>query len=493
MSSIFPLTLAAPFEKSEHTHTHSLNQFSFPSPPLSTGCATDTTPELDLDLDFESFTNSTASFDLALGTAAAGDLTLGLSPADSTTSPSTIASGASVITPSKSTLLDVDFDPAAAEISTVQALSEHHLLRYLHYKALAEQSAPTSAPAVAAVDRIVSVDEQASLDSLFSLPSFDLEQVMADGNQSQNQVYKPVDHNMLSFQHQPVQHQQFYIPQQHQQPQPQIPTWSTMSYQPQQQPVQMQNQQAMYHAQAQAHAQAHMQAHNDAAARARSLSMHTFYGSSSTRSIDTPWSRSSLPSLSAPSTMSSISSASVPSTPMGLGMHKSASTGALALGPIPVLSQQPIAERDEYDELGDIDDEGEDELSPAESSQVDLKPAIPSMPLTNLHGGGRGYIPGQTPDDPKKRHKCHVCGRAFARAFNLKSHVQTHNPMRSKPHVCPHPTCNRGFSRLHDLERHRQGIHSDGPLADAKRDNVSPSVARAQGRMQRRAQSGGLI
>jgi hypothetical protein len=41
-------------------------------------------------------------------------------------------------------------------------------------------------------------------------------------------------------------------------------------------------------------------------------------------------------------------------------------------------------------------------------------------PILNPHGGGRGYIPGKTPDDPKKRHKCDVCGRGFARAFNLK-------------------------------------------------------------------------
>ena len=77
--------------------------------------------------------------------------------------------------------------------------------------------------------------------------------------------------------------------------------------------------------------------------------------------------------------------------------------------------------------------------------------------------------------------------------MDLKSHIQTHNPVRSKPHQCPHATCKRGFSRLHDLERHRQGIHSDGPLVDAKRHGVAPAVARAQNRMQRRAETGSLI
>lgn len=55
--------------------------------------------------------------------------------------------------------------------------------------------------------------------------------------------------------------------------------------------------------------------------------------------------------------------------------------------------------------------------------------------------------------------------------------------------MCPHAACKRGFSRLHDLERHRQGIHNDGPLVDAKRAGVTPSVARAKGRSSSRASS----
>lgn len=43
-------------------------------------------------------------------------------------------------------------------------------------------------------------------------------------------------------------------------------------------------------------------------------------------------------------------------------------------------------------------------------------PSVVRNPL----GGGRGYVPGETPDDPKKRHKCEVCGRGFARLYNLK-------------------------------------------------------------------------
>ena len=146
-------------------------------------------------------------------------------------------------------------------------------------------------------------------------------------------------------------------------------------------------------------------------------------------------------------------------------------------------------------------------IESSRANSEDIKPEIDDA-VPNLHGGGRGYVRGQTPYDPSKRHKCRVCGRGFARAFNLKvktffismvianvpqSHVQTHNPSRAKPHQCPHSTCKRSFSRLHDLERHRQGIHYDGPLIEAKRQGVAASVARAQTRLQQRADSGVLI
>ncbi|RSH89971.1 hypothetical protein EHS25_001957 [Saitozyma podzolica] len=118
--------------------------------------------------------------------------------------------------------------------------------------------------------------------------------------------------------------------------------------------------------------------------------------------------------------------------------------------------------------------------------------SVNGMPNTILHCCGRAHLSGELLGGPKKRHNCHICGRGFARAFNLKSHVQTHTRLRPKPHQCPHPTCKRGFSRLHDLERHREGIHSDGPLIEAKRQGIAPSIARKQSKMQRRSESGDL-
>ncbi|PWN46983.1 hypothetical protein IE53DRAFT_306617, partial [Violaceomyces palustris] len=52
------------------------------------------------------------------------------------------------------------------------------------------------------------------------------------------------------------------------------------------------------------------------------------------------------------------------------------------------------------------------------------------------------------------------CERAFARAYNLNTHLSTHDPdpSRSKPFPCPYPSCKseggRSFSRKHDLQRH---------------------------------------
>ncbi|KAJ3261044.1 hypothetical protein HK103_006999 [Boothiomyces macroporosus] len=43
--------------------------------------------------------------------------------------------------------------------------------------------------------------------------------------------------------------------------------------------------------------------------------------------------------------------------------------------------------------------------------------------------------------------KCHIpgCGRLFTRPFNLKSHLETHNPARNKSHECAE--CHAQFCR----------------------------------------------
>ena len=58
----------------------------------------------------------------------------------------------------------------------------------------------------------------------------------------------------------------------------------------------------------------------------------------------------------------------------------------------------------------------------------------------------------------------------IARAYNLKTHIQTHDPNRLKPYACHHKSCGRSFSRKHDLQRHRAAIHHDQSSASS----VSP-------------------
>lgn len=68
---------------------------------------------------------------------------------------------------------------------------------------------------------------------------------------------------------------------------------------------------------------------------------------------------------------------------------------------------------------------------------------------------------------PKKRFPCPKCDKAFARAYNLNTHLSTHDPdpNRSKPFPCPYPSCKseggRSFSRKHDLQRHVASIHEN--------------------------------
>jgi hypothetical protein len=69
--------------------------------------------------------------------------------------------------------------------------------------------------------------------------------------------------------------------------------------------------------------------------------------------------------------------------------------------------------------------------------------------------------------DARKKYKCTACPRAFARAYNLKTHMATHDPNRLKPHMCPHRACGRSFSRKHDLGRHLVSIHRDDSVSSS--------------------------
>ncbi|KAL4068296.1 hypothetical protein V8B97DRAFT_888053 [Scleroderma yunnanense] len=95
-------------------------------------------------------------------------------------------------------------------------------------------------------------------------------------------------------------------------------------------------------------------------------------------------------------------------------------------------------------------------VSPTSMSQISV--TVPQV--RSIRG-----LEDQSKEDPRKKYQCPTCPRAFARAYNLKTHMATHDPNRPKPHVCPHRTCGRSFSRKHDLGRHLVSIHREESIS----------------------------
>ncbi|OCL13362.1 hypothetical protein AOQ84DRAFT_283289 [Glonium stellatum] len=80
----------------------------------------------------------------------------------------------------------------------------------------------------------------------------------------------------------------------------------------------------------------------------------------------------------------------------------------------------------------------------------------------------RGYTSGPTarmrirrnPTTPENGHYvCPQCRRLFQRNYNLKSHLQTHDPKRAHPNLCTYAGCERRFVRRTDLSRHEKSVH----------------------------------
>ena len=71
----------------------------------------------------------------------------------------------------------------------------------------------------------------------------------------------------------------------------------------------------------------------------------------------------------------------------------------------------------------------------------------------------RTRIRRNTTTKEKGPYLCHQCGRDFHRAYNHKTHLETHNPSRKKEHVCPYKDCDKQFVRKTDLDRHQNSVH----------------------------------
>ncbi|SPO23168.1 uncharacterized protein UTRI_01846 [Ustilago trichophora] len=60
-----------------------------------------------------------------------------------------------------------------------------------------------------------------------------------------------------------------------------------------------------------------------------------------------------------------------------------------------------------------------------------------------------------------KRWQCDECFKFFDRAYNLKTHRITHQPIetRERPYVCFDERCGKQFARKHDMQRHFENVH----------------------------------
>lgn len=107
-----------------------------------------------------------------------------------------------------------------------------------------------------------------------------------------------------------------------------------------------------------------------------------------------------------------------------------------------------------------------------EESHRALAEAVKQLSATqsvSVHHPNRSGDESSDNGGPAKRFQCTQCERAFARAYNLNTHLATHDPdpSRSKPFPCPYPSCKtdggRSFSRKHDLQRHVASTHENEP------------------------------
>lgn len=98
---------------------------------------------------------------------------------------------------------------------------------------------------------------------------------------------------------------------------------------------------------------------------------------------------------------------------------------------------------------------------------IDCKPVLPPMRPDNRRAFSSGDHRSASFDDRPKRGftkpetancQCDRCGKLFQRSYNLKAHLETHDPNRSQPHMCDYIDCDKRFVRRTDLLRHEHSV-----------------------------------
>ncbi|KAH9021691.1 hypothetical protein EDB83DRAFT_2431135 [Lactarius deliciosus] len=91
------------------------------------------------------------------------------------------------------------------------------------------------------------------------------------------------------------------------------------------------------------------------------------------------------------------------------------------------------------------------------SAFQDSPPPYPTDPPVCVASNTEIRTTGPT----REKYVCNHCGHQSARKHNLKTHMETHNPNRERPFVCPENDCGQPFTRRHDLKRHLESMHGD--------------------------------
>lgn len=109
----------------------------------------------------------------------------------------------------------------------------------------------------------------------------------------------------------------------------------------------------------------------------------------------------------------------------------------------------------------EVKQEFEVNLSQAARSTERLVAGVPGASDTGRRDEAKGRFKRGFTTVENSTCQCEVCGRLFQRMYNLKAHMETHDPDREQPHACRYPGCERRFVRRTDLMRHEQSVSSE--------------------------------